>query len=359
VKKGKKEHKPEKTVVGGIISIVVGIFILLLFLPYSPSTTSSQIFLAFFVLALGAMIIELWVLVLPKNYKVLPQLGMKGTPTRFAGRLSIRRLLLYLVLIIFVVFFFLPVWGALTTSLKPISEVGTTSPLFPSMSPTLSPYIEAFDSLKTPLFNSLLITAGGVAGSVMLGSIVGYVFSKVRFKHDTWVFLLLVAGIFLPYQSVIIPIYSTLLQLGLYAKIPGLILVHTAYGIPICALLFRNFYAEIPDSVIKQAKVDGAGTWKIYRRIVLPTTVLATVAVVVFQFTSIWNDYLFGLVMGGTETQAMPVTVALPNLAGPITGLWNVQMAGALIVSLPVLILYVFLGKYLVRGYMAGAISGS
>ncbi|MBA7505064.1 Inner membrane ABC transporter permease protein YcjP [subsurface metagenome] len=293
------------------------------------------------------------------DYKAVLMLGIKGALMRFTRKLLNRRALLYLILILFAVFFLLPIWGALTTSLKTPFEVDTTSPLFPALSPTFSPYVDAFNALKTPLFNSLLITTGGVIGSVVLGSVVGYIFSKVRFKHDTWVFLILIIGIFLPYQSVIIPLYSTVLQLGLFAKIPGLVLVHTAYGIPICALLFRNFYAEIPDSVIKQAKMDGAGTWRIYRRIVLPTTVLATVAVVVFQFTSIWNDFLFGLILGGAEGQAMPVTVALSNLTGTYAALWNVQMAGAIMVSLPVLVLYIFLGKYLVRGYMAGAISGS
>jgi len=276
-----------------------------------------------------------------------------------ARRILTGKAVLYIVLVLFAIFFLLPIWGALTTSLKTPEEVDLSSPLSPPASPTLEPYLRAFDSLKRPLANSLIFTTGAVLLSVFMGSLLGYVFSKVRFKHDTWVFLILTAGIFLPYQSIIIPLYSIMQGMGLFASLPGMIFVHSVYGIPICTLLFRNFYAEIPDSVIKQAKVDGAGEWKIYRRIVLPTTALATVAVVAFQFTSIWNDFLFGLVLGGAEGQAMPATVALSNLTGTFAALWDVQMAGAIVVSLPVLLLYIFLGKYLVRGYMAGAISGS
>jgi len=268
-----------------------------------------------------------------------------------------RRAVLYLILIAFAVFFLLPLWGALTTSLKTAEDVDTSNPLSLPRQLTFSPYARAFDYLGGPLVNSVLITVGGTAGSVFLGSICGYVFAKYRFKHDTFVFMLLMAGIFLPYQAILVPLYQTIGGLGLYGTIPGLILAHTAYGIPMCAFLFRSFYGEIPDSVIKQAQVDGAGPWRIYRRIVLPSTVVATATVVIFQFTSIWNEFLFGLVLGGAR--AMPATVALNNLAGTMAAEWNVQMAGSILVGLPVLVLFMVLGKYLVRGYMAGAISGS
>ena len=287
---------------------------------------------------------------------------MRHNETNVRGRVKkqrTQRVLLYTVLIVFAVLYLLPIWGAFTTSFKSPKEVDTTNPLLPPRHFTITPYMDAFAALKRPLLNSLLITLGGVAGSVALGSIVGYVFSWVRFKYDTWIFMAVVIGIFLPYQSVVIPLYATMLKLGLYTKIPGLILTHTAYGIPICAFLFRNFYEEIPKSIVRQAKLDGAGSWKIYRRIVLPLTKPAIVTVVVYQFTSIWNDFLFGLILGGAETQAMPVTVALNNLTGAYAALWNDQMAGAVMVSLPVLLLYIFLGKYLVRGYMAGGVTAT
>ena len=268
------------------------------------------------------------------------------------------RMVLYGGLLLFAFVYLLPLWSAVTTSLKTPAEVASTSALSFPAHPTLAPFVESFDSLKGPLVTSLIITAGGVAGSVLLGSICGYVFSKIRFKYDTFVFLLLVAGAFIPYQSILVPLFMTISKLHLLATIPGLILTHTIYGIPMCAILFRNFYGAIPESIINQAMVDGAGPWRIYRKIVLPSTVLATVVVVTFQFTSIWNEYLFGLLLGGGEGQAMPATVALANLKGSLTAAWEVQMAGAIWAALPVLIIYIVMGRYLIRGYMTGAVKG-
>jgi glucose/mannose transport system permease protein len=270
--------------------------------------------------------------------------------------MKLKQIVLYGALIFFTFVYLLPLWSTITTSLKTPEAVASTSPLMFPKHPTLAPFAEAFNGLKIPLLNSILITAGGVAGSVFLGSICGYIFSKIRFKHDNLVFLILAVGAFIPYQSVLVPLFITISHLGLFGTIPGLILTHTAYGIPMCTILFRNFYGAIPESIINQARIDGAGDWRIYRRIILPTTILATIVVVTFQFTSIWNEFLFGLLLGGGEGQAMPATVALNNLKGTYTALWNVQMAGAVWVALPVLILYIILGRYLIRGYMAGAV---
>jgi glucose/mannose transport system permease protein len=170
-------------------------------------------------------------------------------------------------------------------------------------------------------------------------------------------FLLFSIGIFLPYQAVLVPLVLTISKLGLYNTIGGLILVHTTYGITITTLLFRNFYGLIPDSLIMAAKTDGAGTWTIYRRIILPLSLLPFVVAAVLQFTSIWNDFLFGVTLA-RGSEAMPASVALANLKGTTEFNWNVQMAGALWYALPILIIYLLLGKYLIRGYMAGAIKG-
>lgn len=264
--------------------------------------------------------------------------------------------IIYVVLTIFAIGAILPIWAAITTSFKSSYEVATTSPLFFPEQPTLDAYRTALDSLSRPYMNSILMTIGGVIGSVLLGSICGYFFSKIRFKHDELVFYLLAVGAFIPYQSVLVPLYSTIIDLNMYGTVQGLILTHTAYGVPMCTVLFRSFYAAVPDDLIDAAKVDGAGTWRIYFNILLPVTLLSMVIVVVFQFTSIWNEFLFGLILGGGEMQAMPVTVALNNLKGSLVAQWNVQMAGALLVALPVLLLYIFLGKYLIRGYMSGAL---
>ncbi len=171
------------------------------------------------------------------------------------------------------------------------------------------------------------------------------------------VFLFFTIGIFIPYQAILVPLVLTISKLGLYNTVGGLILTHTAYGIPITTLLFRNFYALIPDSVIMAAKTDGAGTWTIYRRIVLPLSLLPFVVAGVFQFTSIWNDFLFGVALA-RGPWSMPASVALANLKGTTTVMWNLLMAGTLWYALPVLVIYLVLAKYLMRGFMAGAVKG-
>jgi len=265
-----------------------------------------------------------------------------------------KRAALYLTLILFAVFFFLPIWLALTTSLKTDVEVTTSSPFLPSTSPTLDAYGEALGKLGRPMINSLMFATGAVVFSVLIGSVLGYILSKIRFKHATLVFLIVSAGTFLPYTTIVFPLFRTIGGLGLAYSIPGMILTHMIYGIPVCALLFRNFYEEIPQSTVDKARKRGAGDWKIYRKIILPASGTAIVTVVMYQFTSIWNDYLFGLVLGGGPTQAMPVTVQLGNLfQGTLS--WSVLMAGAIIVLLPVVLLYIFLQKYFMRGMGAKA----
>ena len=266
-------------------------------------------------------------------------------------------IIFYSVLILFAIFYLLPFWGALTTSVKTAKDVAVTSPLSLPTNITLSPYAEAFKELEKPLLNSLLITIGGMLGSVFLGSICGYALAKYRFKYDNLVLLLLISGIFLPYQAILVPLFQTIRALNLYDTILGLVLTHAVYGIPMCALMFRGFYGDIPDCLIQQAMVDGNGPWRIYRKIILPSTRIATVTVIVFQFTSIWNELLFGLIIGGPDS--MPATVALNNMMGTLAAEWNVQMAGSILLAMPVLILYVVMGKYLIRGYMAGAVTAS
>ncbi len=271
--------------------------------------------------------------------------------------IKIKHTIFYISLVAFAIFYLLPFWGAFTTSLKTAQEVAVTNPLSLPEKATLAAYRQAFGELKGPLLNSLLITVGGTLGSVSLGSLCGYTLAKYRFKFDNFVFVLLVSGIFLPYQAILVPLFQTIRALNLYNTIFGLILVHTVYGTPMCALMFRGFYDDIPDCLIQQALLDGNGPWRIYRRIVLPSTKIATVTVMVFQFTSIWNEMLFGLILSGP--QSMPATVALNNMMGTLAAEWNVQMAGSMWLALPVLLLYIGMGKYLIRGYMAGAVAAS
>lgn len=267
------------------------------------------------------------------------------------------RVLIYIFLITMAVIYLLPLWGALMTSLKSEEEVDLTNPLSLPRETTGAAYAEAYQLLRKPLLNSILITLGGTLGSVGLGSMLGYALSKFRFRFDNTVFLFVTVGIFLPFQAILIPLFQTIRMLGLYDSILGLILAHTAYGIPMCTLMFRSFYSEVPSSLVNQSLTDGSGPWRTYWRIVLPSTKIAMVTVVIFQFTSIWNELLFGLVLGGPRS--MPATVALNSLTGTLAAQWNVQMAGSMLVGLPVLLLYIVLGRYLIRGYMAGSVTAT
>lgn len=267
------------------------------------------------------------------------------------------RIALYILLVFFLFIFILPFWACVTTALKTKIDVIFTMPVQLPPNPTLEPMKEAFNILKRPLLNSFAFTLFATIFSCILGSINGYILDKIRFKGSEIVFLLLAIGIFIPYQTVLIPLVITMSRLGLYNRIGGLILAHTAYGIPICTLLFSNFYKDIPASLIMAAKTDGAGTWTIYRRIVLPLSLPMFAVAGVLQFTSIWNDFLFGLVLA-RGTEALPASVALANLKGTTTAFWNVQMAGAWWYAIPVVIIFLILGKYLIRGYMSGAVKG-
>ena len=268
-----------------------------------------------------------------------------------------RRIILYILLIFFAFVFLLPLWADVTTSFKTVHDLIYTVPMQPPLSPTIEPIIAAFNTMKRPLMNSLAFTLVATILSCLLGSINGYALTKIRFRGSNTMFLLFSIGIFLPYQAVLVPLVLTMSKLGLYNTIAGLILTHTTYGITITTLLFRNFYGLIPDSLIMAAKTDGAGTWTIYRRIILPLSLLPFVVAAVLQFTSIWNDFLFGVALA-RGSEAIPASVALANLKGTTEVTWNVQMAGALWYALPILLIYLVLGKYLIRGYMAGAIKG-
>jgi glucose/mannose transport system permease protein len=193
--------------------------------------------------------------------------------------------------------------------------------------------------------------------SSLLGSLNGYVLSKWRFRGSDALFTAILFGMFIPYQSILIPLVLTLQRLGLYGSIPGLILTHVVYGIPITTLIFRNYYASIPTELLEAAKVDGAGFFTIYRRVILPLSATGFVVVAIWQFTSIWNEFLFGLVITNSP-QERPVTVALQNIAGSQYTMWNVQMAGALLVALPTLLVYILLGRYFLRGLLAGSLKG-
>ena len=268
----------------------------------------------------------------------------------------IKRVILYSVLVLVLIIMILPLWSGIMSAFKTQEELSTLPPLAPPLNPTIQPFIEAWEELYRPLINSILFTSAATVLSCLLGSICGFVLTKLKFKGSNTVFLLITLGIFLPYQSIIIPLFITIRNLGIYDTLWAMILVHTVYGIPMTTLLFRSYYENIPDSLINAAKTDGAGIMTIFRRLVLPLSPLPFVVAGVFQFTSIWNDYLFALILTGSDF--VPASFALSNMAGGTETAWNNTMAGTFLYSLPIILIFILLGKYLMKGLMSGAVKG-
>ena len=244
----------------------------------------------------------------------------------------------------------------LITGLKSLSEVNLQTMWNLPTGIQFDNFVQAINKLLPNLTNSLLLTIPAAIISSILGSLNGYVLSKWKFRGANLIFTLILFGMFIPYQSVLIPLVQFMQRIGLYGGIPGLILVHVIYGIPITTLIFRNYYASVPAEVMAAARIDGADFLSIYRYIMLPLSLPGFVVVIIWQFTNIWNEFLFAVVL--TNPANWPITVALNNLAGSQIVEWNVQMAGALLAALPTLLVYLLLGRYFIRGLMAGALKG-
>jgi glucose/mannose transport system permease protein len=216
---------------------------------------------------------------------------------------------------------------------------------------------QGFRGLSNNFWNSVRLTVPATFLSAFVGSLNGYVFSKWRFRGSDALFALLLFGMFIPYQSILIPLVQVLNRVGLYGTIPGLIFVHVVYGIPITTLIFRNYYATVPTELVEAARIDGAGLLGIYRHVILRISMPAFAVVLIWQFTSIWNDFLFGVIVT-PRPAVQPIMVALNNLAGSYIVEWNVQMAGALLAALPTMLVYTVLGRYFMRGLLAGSLRG-
>lgn len=271
-------------------------------------------------------------------------------------RLRPSRIFLYLSLLAAASFYLLPIYALLVTGFKSFQEVNLATMWDLPSGLHLDNFREALVKLDPNLLNSL---APGVTATILssvLGSVNGYVLSKWRFRGSDLLFMAMLFGMFIPYQSILIPLVRFMQSIHLYGTLWGLVLTHVVYGIPMTTLIFRNYYATVPNEVVEAARIDGAGLLAIYRHVMLPLAVPGFVVAMIWQFTSIWNEFLFAVTLTGPEY--WPVTVALQNLAGSQIVEWNVQMAGALIAALPTLAIYVLLGRFFLRGLMAGALKG-
>lgn len=264
------------------------------------------------------------------------------------------RLLLYVALLGAAAFYLMPVYVLLVTGLKSFAEVSLANMWRLPDGFHLDNFAAAFNVLSPNLINSVIIATVGSILASLLGSVNGYLFSKWRFRGSDLLFTAILFGMFIPYQSVLIPLVRFMHTIGLYGSLSGVILTHVIYGIPITTLIFRNYYAGIPDEMVEAARIDGAGVFRVYLHIMLPMAIPGFVVTLIWQFTSLWNDFLFAVAL--TSPDKWPVTVALQNLAGTHVVAWNVQMAGALLAALPTLFIYIFLGRFFLRGLMSGAL---
>jgi glucose/mannose transport system permease protein len=280
---------------------------------------------------------------------------------------TLHRVLIWGALLLFAAWFLLPLYVMVVTSLKDLDQVRSGHLLSLPTDPTLASWAKAWSSactgvdcggLKPFFMNSVLMVVPAVLVSTALGAVNGYVLSKWRFRGSELMFALMLFGVFMPMQVVLLPMSQVLGWLGIASSIWGLTLVHVVAGLPGTTLFFRNYYVGLPDELIKAAMLDGAGFWRILWRIVLPLSTPIIVVTLIWQFTNIWNDFLYGVVFSGADSK--PVTVGLNNLANTSSSVkeYNVDMAAALIAALPTLLVYVLAGKYFVRGLTAGAVKG-
>lgn len=272
-------------------------------------------------------------------------------------RFSVGRTIRYVLLLLSVIFIFIPVYVLVVTSFKNGAEANPLHAWFLPENWVLDNWKLAWEQLSAPILRTLQMVIPAALISSMLGSINGFVLSRWRFPYANLVFTLLLFGMFIPYQAVMVPLLKLVLGLNLPTGIPTLILIHVVYGIPITTLIFRNYYESVPNELIEAARVDGAGMIRTYWSVVLPISIPSFVVVIIWQFTSAWNDFLFALFFSTAANG--PVTLALNNLAnGSILANYGASMSGALLASLPTLIVYILLGKYFVGGLMAGSVKG-
>ncbi|HEX2246879.1 MAG TPA: carbohydrate ABC transporter permease [Arthrobacter sp.] len=277
-------------------------------------------------------------------------------PARRNGAQKINRTLKYAVLLVFVVIVLIPAYVLVITSFKgPADADPSTAWLLPTAWETAG-WAKAWETLGPALGRTFALVIPASIISAMLGSMNGFVLSRWRFPYANVVFTLILFGMFIPYQAVMIPLTQLMQGLNIPNGIPSLLVLHIIYGLPICTLIFRNYYESVPSELIEAARMDGAGLLRTYASVILPVSAPGFVVVLIWQFTSAWNDYLFAAFFSSGSNG--PVTIALSFLAGGQLTDYAASMAGALIASLPTLIVYIILGKYFVGGLMSGSVKG-
>lgn len=291
--------------------------------------------------------------------------GARGPKPRRA--LSPTNIMLYGTLIVIAIYYLIPLYVMVVTSLKGLPEIRMGNIFAPPLEITFQPWVKAWseactgincDGLSRGFMNSVYITVPSVIISIAIASVNGYALANWRFRGSEVFFTILILGAFIPFQVMIYPIAILLGSVGLFGSLAGLVLVHTIFGMPILTLLFRNYFASVPEELFKAARVDGAGFWSIYFRIMLPMSLPIFVVAVILQVTGIWNDFLFGVIY--TSNELHPMTVQLNNIVNSVQGVkeYNVNMAATLLTGLVPLIIYLISGKLFVRGIAAGAVKG-
>lgn len=277
------------------------------------------------------------------------------------------RVLIYTLLIVTSVYYLIPLYVMIITSLKDLDQIRDGNIFVPTLRPTFDAWIKAWSAACTGLnctglapgfWNSVFITVPSVIVSIAVASISGYSLANWPFKLAEWCFAILLVGSFIPYQVFLYPLVIITREMGIYSTLYAVIFVHTVFGLPILTLLFRNYFASLPEELFKAARVDGAGYWQIFFKVLVPTSLPIFTVAIILQVTGIWNDFLFGVIYAGPTNY--PMTVQLNNIVNSLQGVkeYNVEMAATILTGLVPLTIYFLSGKYFVRGIAAGAVKG-
>lgn len=301
------------------------------------------------------------------NAKTIGALGVEPRGPKPRPMLSPRNIMIYGTLFIVAIYYALPLYVMVVTSLKGMPEIRLGNIFAPPVEVTFEPWVKAWaeactglncNGLSQGFWNSVKILIPSAALSILIASINGYALANWKFKGSEVFFTILIFGAFVPYQVIIYPIVIILRELNLFGKLGGLVMVHVIFGMPILTLLFRNYFTSLPEELFKAARVDGAGFWGIYFRIMLPMSLPIFVVALILQVTGIWNDFLFGVIY--TKPDNYPMTVQLNNIVNSVQGVkeYNVNMAATMLTGVVPLIIYFASGKLFVRGIAAGAVKG-